>query len=92
MEKCLGPRLEAAAKENEKLKQDIDGQKMTLEELQAAYAQYQATHVAGASVVQGCVDRLFQPFGLPPPPIDLESGTIEWFYDYLEVSMEVLEC
>lgn len=79
VEKRLGPHLDATTKENEKLKQDVEGQKVTLEEVQATFSQYQAAHVAGASVVSECVTRVFQPFGLPPPPppIDLESCTIK---------------
>lgn len=39
---------------------------MTLEELQITFVQYEATHVAGASMVRECMDCVFQPFGLPP--------------------------
>lgn len=88
VEKWMGPRLEVVVKENEKLKQDNQGQKMTYTELQTAYVQYQAAHVAGASVICECADRVFAPFGLP---VELESYTIEHFCDWLEVSMEVLE-
>lgn len=46
-------------------------------------------------MIRECVDRVFAPFGLPAPPphthSELESCTIEHFYDSLEVSMEVME-
>lgn len=36
-----------------------------------------------------CVTRVFEPFGIPAPNLDLEGCSIEQFYDWLEVSLEV---
>lgn len=42
-------------------------------------------------MVQRCVEKVFEPFRIPAPELNLDDYNIDQFYDWLEVSPEVLQ-
>lgn len=77
VERRLRPQLETMEREKDLLKQTHEGCKKSYEVTCKDFKHYQASHLAGASMVHQCITWVFESFGIPAPDLDLEGCSIE---------------